>query len=321
MSSHMSPPKNGKPAKRKEEKKSVKKGLDKAQDKLSDSDLSIGFTGETIAELREHFENQLKLFRAEHNSKVDTLHRILKDKDEVIGTLQREIGELKKTCDFLTEETSELKGQIKVNEASLEATAKKCSTLTDKTSDLEDRSRRSNLVFFNIPEPTDKTEKEDCETKVKKMIHDLKFFDEYEIPMDRVHRIGRKDPDSTKPRPMIVKFTYYKDKEHIIKNGHKFKNSIVNCSEDFSKLTLGIHRELRQHGKNAQEVMAGQEGGINTIKSYKVTYRRVVLTYTTNRNNPAAPVFVRSFTLNYIQDNKKWYLPPKRDTYSHVRPF
>ena len=317
----MSPPKSGKPSKKKDEKKSAKKVVEKPEDKLSDSDISFSLKGETVAELREHFENQLKLLRAENNSKVEILQRILKDKDEVIGTLQREIGELKKTCDFLTEETSALKGQIKVNEASLEATAKKCSTLTDKTSDLEDRSRRSNLVFFNIPEPTDNTEKEDCETKVKKMIHELKFFDEYEIPMDRVHRIGRKDPNSTKPRPMIVKFTYYKDKEHIIKNGHKFKNTIVNCSEDFSKLTLGIHRELRQHAKNAQEVMAGQEGGINTIKNYKVTYRRVVLTYTTNRNNPAAPVFVRSFTLNYIQDNKKWYLPPKRDTYSHVRPF
>ena len=166
------------------------------------------------------------------------------------------------------------------------------------------------------------SEKEDCESKVKKLIHDLHFFEDYDIPLDRVHRLGRKDSNtSNKSRPMIVKFTYYRDKEHIIKNGHKFKNSVINCSEDFSKITLGMHKELRQEAKKAQEIMSQQEGEITMIKSYKVTYRRVVLTYTTNRNNQSAPVFIRSFSLNYIQNNKKWYIPPKRDTYSQVRPF
>ena len=189
MASRMSPPKSNKPSKKAEkaDKKAGKKlsdhqnQSDKIPDsvhqiqteKLSDSDLSVGFAGETVAELREHFEKQLNLLKIECNSKVDTLHRVLKDKDKEIGLLQREIGELKKTCDFLSDETSILKGRIKENEVSLETAVKKCDTLTDKTSDLEDRSRRSNLVFFNIPEPTDMAEKDDCENKVKKLIHDF----------------------------------------------------------------------------------------------------------------------------------------------------
>ena len=323
MASHMSPSKgNNKPSKSKTERKSGKKLSENQNSKLTDSDISFELNGTTVEELKNYFENQLNLMKVEHQSKIDTLHRVLKDKDEVIGVLQRDIGELKKTCDFLTEETTALKGQIKVNQASLEATTKSYNNLVDKTSDLEDRSRRSNLVFFNIPESTDTSEKEDCETKVKKLIHDLKFFDEYDIPMDRVHRIGRKQNDTgSKPRPVIVKFTYYKDKEHIIRNGHKFKNSVANCSEDFSRNTLEIHKELRQHAKAAQEKISCNEGEINTIKHFKVTYRRVVLTYTANKNNPSAPVFTRSFSLKYIRDNTKWYMPPKRNTYSQVQPY
>ena len=115
-----------------------------------------------------------------------------------------------------------------------------------------------------------------------------------------------------------MKFTYYKDKEHIIKNGHKFKDSVVNCSEDYSKNTLEIHKKLWQHAKTAKETLSYQDEQIKTIKYFKITYRRVVLTYTTDKNNPTAPTFIKSFTLKHIQENSKWYLPSQRNTYNHV---
>ena len=287
----------------------------------SDPDISISIPGETLEEIRKEFEKQLNLVKVDCTAQVNALHRVINDNYSVIGNLQRDIGELKKTCDFLTEETHVLRGQIKKNETSLEANAEKYNTLTDKTTDLEDRSRRSNLVFFNIPEPADGVQNENCEEKVKNLLHEMQLFAEYDIPIDRAHRLGKKPVGpGSKPRPVIAKFTYYKDKEHIIKNGRKFKNSTVNCSEDYSKNTLEIHKKIWQHAKAAKETLSCEEGQIKTIKYFKVTYRRVMLTYTTNKNNPEAPVFVKSFSLKHIQENSKWYLPPQRNTYTHVMP-
>ena len=181
----------------------------------------------------------------------------------------------------------------------------------DKTTDLEDRSRRNNLVFFNVPEP-EVPGKEDCEAKILKIIGDRRIFENYEIPIDRAHRIGRKkEGPNAKPRPIIARITYYKDKEAIIANGRKFKDSGVAVSEDYSKLTLAIHQELRQHARQAQGELDTQPGQQKAIINYKVTYRRLVLTYTTNKGNPDAVKFTRSFSPQYISTNNKWYMPPK----------
>ena len=291
---------------------------------ILESDVSFDHPGKqeyvkqiAMLELRKEFETKLNLFKAEVNGKVEALHRVVNDKDKTIGLLQKEIGELKKTCDFLTDETNELKGQIKSNEIKLKSSAVRHNEIVDKASDLEDRSRRNNLLFFNIPETG---ENDDCEIKIKNLLDSLNFFgQEYDVPIDRAHRLGKKRNDTnTKPRPIIVRFTYYKDKEEIIRNGRKFRDSVVNVSEDFSKNTLEVRRKLLRHAKAAQETLACQNDQEKAIKHIKIAYKRVVLTYSTNKNNASAPVFVKSFDLKYIEANSKWFIPSQRTTYSQV---
>ena len=264
------------------------------------------------------FENKLLLVTTELQAKVDTLHSVVKAKDEALGMLEREIGELKTTCSFLSDETATLKGQIKNNEISVETNSRKYNSIMEKTSDLEDRSRRNNLVFYNIAEP-ESPGRENCEEIITKIIENRSIFDNYEVPIDRAHRIGRKKegPDA-KPRPIIVRFTYYKDKEAIISNGRNFKNSGVAVSADYSKVTLGIHRDLIQQAKIAQGELDTQQGQQTAIVNYKVTYKRLVLTYTTNKSNPEAAKFTRSFSHQFISDNNKWYIPPVRNTYANA---
>ena len=107
MSTRMSPPKANKDGKKqsKAEKKASKKPLEtqhqnEAQnqnDFQSDPDLSISLSGETLSELKKEFENQLSLIKADCNARVEALHRVVNDKDVVIGTLQKKIGELEKS--------------------------------------------------------------------------------------------------------------------------------------------------------------------------------------------------------------------------------
>ena len=87
------------------------------------------------------------------------------------------------------------------------------------------------------------------------MLLSLKILPDGEnIWIDRAHRLGRRRQEhDSKPRPIIAKFAYYKQKENILRNGYKFKKSPINLSEDYSKETLHVHRELRKYGNQAKE--------------------------------------------------------------------
>ena len=269
--------------------------------------------------LQKHFDQKLLLLQTEFQGQINALHGVIKNKDEVIGKLHTEIGELKQSCNFLSNETTTIGKRVVENEIALSSSIKDHNELVNKAADLEDRSRRNNLVFFNIPEPaSESTDKEDCDSIIINLLKARGFFGpEYTLEIDRAHRLGRKKEDSFRPRPIIVRFSFFKDKELIIKSGRLFKGCEVTASEDFSKMTLEIHKQLRSHAKEAQSTLESTAGQNISIVHHRVTYRRVILTYK-NKNGPSLPTFTRSFTLQYINSNKKWYLPPSRTTYSNV---
>ena len=261
------------------------------------------------------YEERLMLLEARFEAKVEELHKVISQKDAVIGNLNREIGELKKSCNFLTKETSDIKkAQEELTldvEKKLTHTNKALSETKEKTIDLEDRSRRSNLVFFNIAEAPQGLN-EDCEEKIEHMLDELNIV----MPggertyIDRAHRLGKRTPESsTKPQPIIVKLTYYKQKQFILKNGYRFKNTPVNMSEDFSRETLKVHKQLHSYGKHAAEVF---DDPLKAIKYFKINYRRLVVTYTNNKNDPTSSKFVKSFDLDSIMKNPYWFKPQVR---------
>ena len=97
-----------------------------------------------------------------------------------IGKLQAELGEVKNACNFLTEETTDLHSQIKINEGNLTSHNKKQNEVISKTVDLEDRSRRNNLLFFNIPEASGskdgRSDNENCEEKIIHILEEKQFY-------------------------------------------------------------------------------------------------------------------------------------------------
>jgi len=251
--------------------------------------------------LRKDYNDQLReleeKLRKEYNDQLVNLSR-------QIGQLQQQVGDLKTSSNFLTEETTELKGMITKNTYSIDRENKSIDEIKAKTVDLEDRSRRQNLVLYNIPEePIGSKERENCDPKV---INELRTCtinineDPYMV-LDRAHRLppGRPKAGATKPRPIIVKFTYYRDKERVLSERKKLSGSALAMSEDYSKTTLEMHRELVQHAKKAKEALPDQ------ITSFRITYRRVTLRY----EQHSKPAFFRSFNLKDISSNQQWYLP------------
>ena len=260
--------------------------------------------------LKEAFKKQFIQMKAE----VNALYNVIRIKDETIGKLQEEVGELKQSVNFLTDETSVIRGELKSNKIQIESYNKKHEEVVSKTVDLEDCSCRNNLVFFNIPEVVDENSNrnENCEEKIINLIEEKQFFSsDYEIFIDRAHRLGPKNKQAnSRPRPIIVRFSFYKDKQRIIQNTKKLKGTKIGVSEDFSKTTLEEHRHLVKHAKDAKEFKF--EDPKKGILHFKTTYKRVVVIYTTDKTNPNATTFTKSFTLPYILQNPHWYIPQER---------
>ena len=265
----------------------------------------------TLQELEKKFEERLKLIEAKHEAKLETLHKLLNQKDEVIGRLNVDIGELKKSLSFVTGETSEIKKTVAQNTKSLENklnnTADNVKEIKLKTVDLEDRSRRCNLVFYNFPEAAP-SEFENCEKLILNLLDSLNIMKDEQVWIERAHRLGKRNSGAEKPRPIIVCFSYFKQKQEIVRNGIKFKTVSINFSEDFSRETLEDHKKLFKFGKHAKESFIDEN---RSIKHFKITYKRLLITYNTNKRNPNSSTFVKSYTLRDIQYNpESWFVPP-----------
>ncbi len=71
--------------------------------------------------MKSYFDQKLLLMQTEFQGKMDTLYKVIQDKDTVIGNLHEEIGELKKSCDFLSKETSVTNGKVTANDITIQS--------------------------------------------------------------------------------------------------------------------------------------------------------------------------------------------------------
>lgn len=101
-----------------------------------------------------------------------------------------------------------------------------------KQDDIENRSRRNNLLFFGIPDSGKETW-DDSEAKVIQLCTDKLGVTVNPSSVERAHRIGKHTVD--KPRPIIVKFGLFKDKQRVLSAALKLKGTNISISEDYSK--------------------------------------------------------------------------------------
>ena len=96
-----------------------------------------------------------------------------------------------------------------------------------------------------------------------------------QVWLDRAHRLGRYGQKKT--RPIIVRFTYYPDKERMLKASRavdKDARGGWGVSEDYSKETYILRQELMTHLKAAQ-------GNDESIKGH-LNYKTLVLKFVIN---------------------------------------
>ena len=111
---------NGKLTKGDKKKKDKATHKNDADNDKSDADVSYDLPNvtdvSTIKELEKKFEEKIKYIEAKNEAKLEALYKVINQKDEVIGRLNIEIGELKRSVNFLTNETSEIKKALQITQ-------------------------------------------------------------------------------------------------------------------------------------------------------------------------------------------------------------
>ncbi|KAH9367348.1 hypothetical protein HPB48_022743 [Haemaphysalis longicornis] len=112
--------------------------------------------------------------------------------------------------------------------------------LHDEHSQLEDRMRRSNLLFYGL---TDCPQEKWNQTE-EKLVKEITTVFKSPVPseaFERVHRLGTYRPNQN--RPVIAKFASFKLKQELLSLSGKFKENGITVSEDYSLQTRQVmHR-------------------------------------------------------------------------------
>ncbi len=153
-------------------------------------------------------------------------------REDICGLIQECIGPLQSSIDAFPETVDDFQGRLVSMETrvgenfeNLIAAEKviknlqtQNSSLLDRIEDLENRSRRSNLRIVNIPEGSENNQ--DPVKFVSEMLKEVtgtEVFDEPPI-LERAHRSpGQKPTDGQKPRPFVVCFHRFQDKERLLR--------------------------------------------------------------------------------------------------------
>ena len=232
----------------------------------------------TLPIVRELLETQERSFKTMVQMFFESVKSEVRD-------IRKEVNDLKGSLTFSQKDIEEAKVNIKNIESKvtkiagdIDETYKDIEDLYDSHEYLENHSRRSNIKVFGIPEKAEIEGPqlwEECENAVKDQICaklNIKKEEGQCMMIERAHRVGKRHApfrhlaDGTKvkshPRPIVVKFHNWKDKEKVLRAARLLKPDDVQFLEDFSKRTLDKRKakipELiaaRKSGKRAFLVM------------------------------------------------------------------
>ena len=224
--------------------------------------------------IKEELEDHEKKMKQEYEEHEKKINDIIKSHSETtnkrLEEISKEVRDITESVEFtegrLDEEIATVKDDIskmKSDVRLIERDLLDPNDVSEKLIELEDRSRRNNLRFDGLTEDTNETW-DDCERKIQKILSDkLEITEDVEI--ERCHRMGKRK--GNRPRTIICKFLRFKDKQKILKNAKKLKNSGIYIYEDFCNDTMELRKSLWE------EVMEHRRQG----KFAFLNYRSIIL--------------------------------------------
>ena len=176
-------------------------------------------------------------------TKLNNMEINMAEIKESLEYAHAEIADLKKENEYSKENQAQARERIEI----LERDNK---TMRDKIIDIQARSMRDNLLFFNMPE----LEKENTTEMIHELLESKIGITDARntVKIDRSHRIGRKRDGDRKPRPIVVKFNYHQDREFVRLNAKKLRGTRIGISEQFPEEIENIRKTLYPELKKAK---------------------------------------------------------------------
>lgn len=167
---------------------------------------------------------------------------------ESIGPLQSSVNALKETVDGFQSRlvaAESLAGEnfeaLTAAENTIKTLQTQNTSLLDRIEDLENRSRRTNLRIVNVPEGSENGQ--DPVTFIAEMLLEMTGTEVFDKPpaLERAHRSpGQKPADGRKPRPFVVCFHRFQEKEQLLRWARrqeaKYKGNPVRIYPDLSAI-------------------------------------------------------------------------------------
>ena len=178
------------------------------------------------------------------DTRMKSLEQELKDVKDSITFVHAEVEDIKK-------KTEQLKKSEGETEKKIENLEQLNSTLNNRVIDLQTRSMRDNLIFYNIKE----SDGEDTTEIIKDIMENtLGIENAKSIKIARSHRMGKKQAKTTiKQRTIVAKFNYFPDKERVLANARKFKGTGMAVSEQFPDEIAKERERLYPEMKKAKQ--------------------------------------------------------------------
>lgn len=225
------------------------------EEMLTDSNL------EELTQLVKSLAVKIDKLDSDSQSRHDVLCVKLQQLESITANLSGEINDLKQGLEFTNKEVEMVKATLsdKPDSACV-------ATLERKLEDLENRSKRNNIVIWNIPEGAEKDSS--CQDIVSNILNQhMKLEGDLEIM--RAHRtnIRRQNiKENTAPplaRPVHVYLLRYTDKQYILRSAasalkdNPFLEANLYISDDVSKKVRDDRKRLKESHIN--EIRAREE--------------------------------------------------------------
>ena len=158
-----------------------------------------------------------------------------------ITAIRSEMVELRLECD---RKCNDACGEVRELRAECQNLRAENIELKSQTNNLETYSRRDNLIIYGIPEQNGETASQ-CEASVRDLFVkklQLTVQEANDIAFVRCHRLYR--PRRNTMKPIIVRFSNFKDREQIWIKKKMLTDKTVNIGEDFPKSIAYKRRKL-----------------------------------------------------------------------------
>ncbi|XP_068687731.1 myosin heavy chain, clone 203-like [Montipora foliosa] len=190
-------------------------------------------------------------------SKLEKVEEYVKAVDDKVSSLQAKMDGFESFKRETEKKVLELdEGLIFANaeresfKAELQDLHNQVNQLKDEKLYMEVYNRRENLRFFGIEEEA--VQKDTKEVLVNFLTKELGIEGASDMEFQRVHRLGKQNASSGKPRQIIARFLRYPDREEVTANARKLKGKNYGISADLPKEIMERRRKKMQRFKKAK---------------------------------------------------------------------